>query len=259
MHMLMSRIKPNTARMWDYVMGGTHNFAVDRAAVKLAQKVYPLYEQSMQGQRNFLQRAVTYMVQEKTLDKFIDFGSGLPTGGNIHETVQAINPEAKVIYSDKDPLTTTFGKEILCDTPNTCYIQCAVEEFYTLLNSPVIAEMCGDDRRVGFGFIGVFLYVLDEPLAEFFAELYEWADKGSHIAVTCARKKVKKVEGVEEASEKMKLRFYARSAQKTVELIGPWKLTEHGLVPGFYWGLPEDSPEINREVCELSFSFMAYK
>ena len=256
---IMSKLKPNSARMWDYIMGGAHNFGVDRAAVRMAQKLYPMYELSMLEQRNFLQRAVTYMAQEKALDKFIDFGSGLPTRGNVHETVQAINPEAKVIYSDKDPIAVALGKEILDNTPNVRYLYCNVSEPHTLLDSPEVSELFGNDRQVGFGFVGVFLYVRDEPLAEFFATLYEWADKGSYIAISSAGLKVSEFEGVEEESQKVGLRFYARSAQKTVDLIRPWKLTEHGLVPGFYWGLPEDSPEINREIEKLSYTFVAYK
>ena len=256
---IMSKLKPNVARMWDYIMGGAHNFGVDRAAVKLAQNLYPLYEDSMIGQRHFLQRAVTYMVCEKQLDKFIDFGSGLPTRGNVHETVFAVNPEAKVIYSDRDPIEVAFGQEILSNIPNVQYVFCDVREPSTLFDSPVVTELFGEDRRVGIGFVGVFLYIPDEPLADFFATLYEWVDKGSCIAVSSAGIRVSEVEGVEEASKRMGLKFYARSAAKTEELIGPWKLTEHGLVPGFYWGLPEDSPEINEEIQNLSYTFVAHK
>lgn len=256
---IMSKLKPNVARMWDYVMGGAHNFGVDRAAVKLAQNLYPLYEESMIGQRHFLQRAVTYMAREKQLEKFLDFGSGLPTRGNVHETVLAINPEAKVIYSDRDPIAVAFGQEILENISNVQYVFCDVTDLSTLLDSPVVTDLFGDDRRVGIGFVGVFLYIPDEPLANFFTTLYEWADKGSYMAVSSAGIKVSDVEGVEEASKRMGLKFYARSAAKTVELIAPWVLTEHGLVPGFHWGLPEDSPEINEKIQNLSYTFVAHK
>lgn len=256
---IKSKIKPNSARMWDYAMGGAHNFAIDRAAVKLARKLYPVYEESMWAQRYFLQRAVIYMAQERGLDKFLDFGSGLPTRGNVHEIIQAINPEAKVIYSDKDPISVAFGQEILGTMPNVRYVYCDVMELHDLFDSPVVAEVFGDDRRLGIGFVGVFLYVPDEPLAKFFSTLYKWVDKGSCIAVSCAGKKVSEIEGVVDASMKMGLKFYARSSEKTLELIAPWRLTEQGIVPGFYWGLPEDAPDINEPIKELSYTFVAYK
>lgn len=256
---ITAKIRPNSARMWDYVMGGSHNFAVDRAAVRLAQKLFPWYEESMWEQRRFLQRAVKYMILEKGLNTFLDFGSGLPTRGNVHEVVQAITSKAKVIYSDKDHISVAFGQEILSDEPAVAYVYCDIADPDELFTSPEVCALVGDDRQIGIGFIGPFLYVPDEPLASFFDVLYNWADKGSYIAVTCARKKVATISGVKEASKKIGMQFYARSKQKTIELVSPWKITEHGLVPGFYWGLPEDSPEINEEIKMFSYSFVAYK
>ncbi|MBU7013389.1 MAG: SAM-dependent methyltransferase [Theionarchaea archaeon] len=256
---IMTRIKPNSARMWDYIMGGAHNFAIDRTAVKLARTLYPHYEESMRAQRRFLQRAVTFMVKEKNLRNILDFGSGLPTRGNVHELVRKINPKTKVIYSDRDPIAVAFGQEILGDIPNVRYVYCDVEEPHTLLDSPVIPEMFGDSRRMGIGFVGVFLYVPDEPLERFFDLMYEWVDKGSYIAVSSAGLKVSEVEGVNEASKKMDMRFYARSEEKTIDIIKPWKLTQEGLAKGFYWGLPDDSPEINEDISKLSYTFVAYK
>jgi len=254
-----AKIKPNSARMWDYVMGGSHHFAVDRAAVRLAQKLFPWYEESMREQRRFLQRAVTYMAKEKQLDTFLDFGSGLPTRGNVHQVVQAINPRATVIYSDKDPLSVAFGQELLSDTPDVTYVFCDIADPDDLFTSPEVCAFVGDDRQVGIGVIGLFLYVPDTPLASFFDTLYNWVDKGSYIAVTCARKKVDTVSGVKEASKKMGMQFYTRSRQKILDVVSPWKITEHGLVPGFYWGLPEHAPEINEEIKAFSYSFVAYK
>ena len=255
----MSKIRPNPARMWDYAMGGAHNFGVDRFAVRLARRVYPLYEQAIRAQRRFLQRAVSYMAQDKGLDKFLDFGSGLPTRGNVHEVVQTIQPDAKVIYSDNDPIAVAFGQEILGDTPSVRYVYCDVAELHALLDSPVVAELFDNDRRVGIGFVGIFLYVLDEPLARFFTTLYEWVDRGSYIAVSAAGREVNEMEGMEEVFSRVGTRLYGRSAQEMLDLIGPWQLTEHGLAPGVYWGLPEDAPEINEAIREHGHTFVAYK
>lgn len=256
---IISKMKPNAARMWDYVMGGNHNFAVDRATVKLVKRIYPIYEESLKEQRRFLQRAVTYMAKEKGLDKFIDFGSGLPTRGNIHEVVQAVNPDARVIYSDNDTITVTFGKEILHNLPNVRYLHCDVAEPSALLDSPVIGELFGNDRQVGIGFVGVAVTVPDEPLIQFFDILHNWAAEGSHIAVTIASRQLKKVKGLVEASERFGMQFYARSEQEILDAIHPWRLTEPGLVPGVYWGLPEDAPEINEKIEESCYCFVAYK
>ncbi|MGD2247298.1 MAG: SAM-dependent methyltransferase [Candidatus Methanofastidiosia archaeon] len=256
---IIEKMKPNSARMWDYIMGGSHNFAVDRYTVKLVRKIYPIYEESLWEQRRFLQRAVTYMAQEKGLTTFIDFGSGLPTRGNIHEVVHDINPDIKVLYSDSDPITVALSQEILSGTPNVDYILCDVTNSFALLDSPVTVTMCGNNRKVGIGLIGVAVVVADKPLAKFFDGLYTWAAPGSYIAVTAASRNLERVKGMPEASRKFGIQFFARSAQEVLDVIPPWKLTEPGLVPGLYWGLPEDSPEINEEIRESSYSFVAYK
>jgi hypothetical protein len=256
---IISKLRPNSARMWDYVMGGVHNFSVDRAAVKLAQRLYSHYEESMRAQRGFLQRAITYMAKEKQIDTFIDFGSGIPTMGNVHEIALAINPRARILYSDKDSIAISFGNEILTGNPRVQYIYCDVADPHAFFESPEVETFIGQNRRVGIGFVGIFLYIPDEPLAEFFSTLYEWVFPGSHIAVTSAGTRVSEVEGVVEASQKVDLRFYSRTAARTRTLMEPWNLTEEGIVPGFYWGLPPDSPEINDEIQKLSYSFVACK
>lgn len=99
----------------------------------------------------------------------------------------------------------------------------------------------------------------DEPLAQFFDMMYNWATQGSYIAVTATSKQLEKVKGMPEASKKFGIRFFARSAQEILDLITPWKLTEQGLVPGLYWELHKDAPEINKAIKESSFCFVAYK
>ena len=257
--MPISEMKPNQARMWDYVLGGTYNFAVDREAVPLTRKVYPYYEETLLQQRQFLQRAMTYMARERKLDKFLDFGSGLPTQGNVHEIVQAINPKAKVIYSDKDSIVIVLAQEILDKKPNVRYIYCDVEKPLTILDSLTVSELFKDDHKVGIGMVGVSLYIPDEPLAKFFKKLYQWASPGSYIAVTGAGKKSLEIEGVEDASRKMSLEFYTRTIQEAEVLMYPWNLTEPGVVEGFYWGLPEEAPEINEALKGIGYSFVAYK
>jgi hypothetical protein len=164
-----------------------------------------------------------------------------------------------VIYSDNDPIAVTFAQEILGDTPNVRYIYCDVEEPHALLDSPAGAELLENDRRVGIGFVGIFLYVPDEPLGRFFNTLYEWVDQGSYIAVSAAGREVNEMEGMEEMFRKVGRRLYGRSDEEMLDVLGPWQLTEHGLVPGVYWGLPEDAPEINETIRGHGYTFVAYK
>src|SRR5689334_1198490 len=94
---------PSAARMYDYYLGGAHNFAVDR---QLAQQVLDLYPDGQliaQSNRAFLHRAVRHLVAQG-VRQFIDIGSGIPTEGNTHETAQRLAPQARVLYVDHDPV-----------------------------------------------------------------------------------------------------------------------------------------------------------
>jgi hypothetical protein len=52
--------------------------------------------------REFLGRAVGYLAGECGIRQFLDIGSGLPAGENVHEAAQRIAPESRVVYVDND-------------------------------------------------------------------------------------------------------------------------------------------------------------
>jgi SAM-dependent methyltransferase len=98
--------------MYDYYLGGSHNFAADRRVAEAALAVMPEGRQLAQINRAFLRRAVRYCV-EAGLRQFLDLGSGIPTLGNVHEVAQAGAPDAKVIYVDLDPIAVAHSRQIL--------------------------------------------------------------------------------------------------------------------------------------------------
>src|SRR6185436_8375553 len=78
--------RPSPARMYDYVLGGSHNFPVDRDAADQAIATFPLLADGMRENRAFLTRVVRYLA-EAGIDQFLDLGSGIPTSGNVHEEI----------------------------------------------------------------------------------------------------------------------------------------------------------------------------
>ncbi|WP_335618057.1 SAM-dependent methyltransferase [Lentzea guizhouensis] len=87
--------RPSAARMYDYYLGGGHNFAIDRAMADQGVAVYPGLPRIMQANRAFLRRAVRFLV-DAGIDQFLDIGAGIPTVGNVHEIAQRHNPLARV-------------------------------------------------------------------------------------------------------------------------------------------------------------------
>src|SRR5690349_13921190 len=98
-----SHDRPNVARMWDYYLGGFHNFAIDRQAAEYAIQLYPDMPLVAMTTRLFLQRATRFLL-DRGVDQFLDVGSGIPTAGNVHEIAQRVNRDARVVYLDVDPV-----------------------------------------------------------------------------------------------------------------------------------------------------------
>ena len=95
--------RPNVARMWDYFLGGGHNFAIDRQAAEQAIRLYPDLPLVAQVTRGFLGRVVRFLL-EQGVDQFLDIGAGIPTANSVHEIAQRITPGARVAYVDIDPV-----------------------------------------------------------------------------------------------------------------------------------------------------------
>src|SRR6201996_3838774 len=108
--------KPHAARIYDFLLGGKDNFAADREVAERTLKVWPGMRIAARENRAFLRRAVTYLAAEAGISQFLDIGSGLPTAGNVHEVAQAINPAARVVYVDNDPIVLAHARALLAGT-----------------------------------------------------------------------------------------------------------------------------------------------
>ncbi|GAA0253038.1 SAM-dependent methyltransferase [Saccharothrix mutabilis subsp. mutabilis] len=114
--------RPSAARVYDYYLGGAHNFAVDREMARKAIGMWPELPLIMQANRAFLRRAVEFCVASG-VRQFLDLGSGIPTAGNVHEVARAADPGARVVYVDNDPIAVTYSRTILGDDPQTSVLR----------------------------------------------------------------------------------------------------------------------------------------
>ncbi|MBX6342403.1 MAG: SAM-dependent methyltransferase, partial [Thermomicrobiaceae bacterium] len=132
--------KPSAARMYDYYLGGFHNFEIDRQAAEQAIARWPDLPLIMQANRAFLRRAVNF-VSGQGIDQFLDIGSGIPTVGNVHEVAQRANPSARVVYVDIDPIAVAHSQEILRGNPNATVIQGDVRRPSEILEHPDVQRL----------------------------------------------------------------------------------------------------------------------
>jgi O-methyltransferase involved in polyketide biosynthesis len=115
---------PQTARIWNYWLGGKDNFAVDREVGDQVQRAFPQIVENARVSRAFLARAVTYLAGEAGIRQFLDVGTGLPTANNTHEVAQRVAPPSRVVYVDFDPMVLAHARALLTSAPEgaTAYI-----------------------------------------------------------------------------------------------------------------------------------------
>jgi hypothetical protein len=115
---------PNSARIWNYWLGGKDNFAADRAAGDQFLATYPSITVAARASRAFQRRAVRHLAGEAGIRQFLDVGTGLPTADSTHEVAQSIAPDTRVIYVDNHPVVLSHAHALLTGTAEgkTTYI-----------------------------------------------------------------------------------------------------------------------------------------
>ncbi|MEJ2211651.1 MAG: SAM-dependent methyltransferase [Anaerolineae bacterium] len=156
--------KPNPARIYDYLLGGYHNFEQDRAVAEQMVQIYPDLFLTAQVNRSFLRRAVTFLLAQG-IDQFLDIGSGIPTMGNVHEVAQAANPEAHVVYVDVEPVAVAHGRTMLAGNERAAAIRADVREPEAILAHPEVKRLLDFERPVGLLMVALLHYVIDDAVA----------------------------------------------------------------------------------------------
>jgi hypothetical protein len=108
---------PHIARVYDYWLGGKNNFAADRKAADQAIAAFPGLPAAARANRQFLGRAVRYLVGEAGIRQFLDVGTGIPATSNTHEVAQSVAPECRIVYVDNDPIVLAHARALLTSTP----------------------------------------------------------------------------------------------------------------------------------------------
>lgn len=152
---------PQSARIWNYWLGGTDNYEIDRIAGDQYVSLYPGIVPIARAGRYFMDRAIRYLVLERGIRQFMDCGTGLPTVDNTHEMAQRAAPGARVVYVDNDPLVLAHARALMTGTAEgrTSYIDCDLHDPKTIMARA--SEILDLSQPVGLLLIGVLGHITE--------------------------------------------------------------------------------------------------
>lgn len=178
--------KASVARMYDAMLGGEHNFAIDREAVAAFTAIDPQVRTLARANRDFLGRAVRFLV-ESGVRQFIDLGSGIPTQGNVHEVAQAASPGARVVYVDNDPVAVAHSTSLLADNPDADIVDGDIRRPADVLSSPQVRKLIDFEQPVAVLMITILHFVTPaENPAGIVAAFRDALPDGSWLAMSHA-------------------------------------------------------------------------
>jgi SAM-dependent methyltransferase len=228
-----------SSRIYDYMLGGSHNFAVDRQVAERAMAAMPQLPLVLRENRAFLRRAVRFLAGEAGTSQFLDLGSGIPTAGNVHEILAEINPAARVVYVDIDPIAVIHSRAILADNPHATAIQADLRRPLAILGDPVVRELLDFDRPVAVLLVATLHFIPDgQNPAGVLAQLRQALAPGSYVAISHASE-----DGQPPAGQRDAQKVYARadnavimrSQQEIGALLDGWELVPPGIARCPLW------------------------
>ncbi|MFD8099016.1 SAM-dependent methyltransferase [Nocardia fluminea] len=228
------------ARVYDYWLGGKDNYPADRALGDAIAEHVPAIKTMARANRAFLGRAVRHLVSEAGITQFLDIGTGIPTAGNTHEVAQQLDPTARVVYVDKDPIVLAHARALMSSTPQgrTRFIHADLHDPRSILDHPDLADTLDRDEPVAIMLVAIMMYFSDaDRPQDVIAALLDAVPSGSYLVIThpTADFAPEAMAGVQAAAEASGISFHPRSNAATSELFAGTTLIDPGLVPVAGW------------------------
>ncbi|MFI6172877.1 SAM-dependent methyltransferase [Nocardia sp. NPDC051052] len=233
---VIDQSKPSIARVYDYLLGGKDNFAVDRAIGDHFKDNLPGSVAIATSNRQALIRAVRDLARDG-VRQFIDLGSGLPTADNVHQVARRHAPDAKVVYIDNDPLVLAHGRALLATDTNTTVFQADLRDPRTIREHREVVEMIDFDQPVAVIFSAILHHLNDDEDPA--AVVRYWSERlsaGSMVYISHFRSGENRETTV--AEEKLQSTFGRgrwRTDKEIEALFGDLEILEPGITPCASW------------------------
>jgi len=229
---------PNAARVYDYALGGYHNFAVDRTFMDQAEVAWPGLRLLAHANRAYLGRAVQWLVGAG-IRQFLDIGSGIPTLGNVHEVAHHAAADSRVVYVDIDPVAVSHSQVMLAGNPRARAILGDLRRPHEIVAHPDVADLLDFSQPVAVLMIAVLHFVPDEDdPAGIVRGVDEALVSGSYLAISHGTHAVvnpQEQETVRKLYERTPTPVRLRSKEQVADLLAGFEVVEPGIVPVTDW------------------------
>jgi SAM-dependent methyltransferase len=230
---------PQSARIYDYWLGGKDNFAPDRAVAEALAAQIPTIRTMVRSQRVFLVRAVDYLVRHG-IRQFLDIGTGIPSQDNVHEVAQRIAPESRILYVDNDPIVLAHARALMTSTEQgrTAFIPADLRQPQAILANPTLRETLDLTQPVALFLVGVLhhLHDSDDPRG-IVRTLLDALPAGSYFVLTqpTADFDPPAMAAMAATAEQSGIPYVPRSRSDVEAMLAGLTLVEPGLVPIPAW------------------------
>ncbi|WP_439380552.1 SAM-dependent methyltransferase [Amycolatopsis lexingtonensis] len=226
--------RPSAARIYDYLLGGGHNLAADRTVARRLEAIQPQVAAVARRNRAFLGRAVRFML-DSGVRQFLDLGSGIPTVGNVHEVAQSVDPGAKVVYVDYEPVAVAHSRMLLKDNPHAEAVEADATDTEGVLSSEPVKRLLDLGRPVGLLAITLGHYLPD--VRTVFGAYRDAVAPGSYFALTHLTNDFAVLNDprVAETMRQTQDHIFPRTKAEVLALFDGFELVEPGLTTSAGW------------------------
>ena len=241
--------KANIARVYDWWLGGDHNFRADQDAARAMIAVEPNARGIARANRAFLGRAVRFLAAEAGIRQFLDIGSGIPTQNNVHQVAQDAAPGARVVYADVDDVAVAHSRLILDGTADAAVIQADARDPASILAAPETQLLLDFTQPVAVLLVAVLHFIADDDNPEqIVATLRDALPPGSYLVVShaCSDARPETLSAFETVyKSKVASEGRARTRAEIARFFDGFTLVDPGLVwlPQWRPERPEDVPD----------------
>jgi hypothetical protein len=249
------------ARRYNYWLGGKDNFAADRANGDAVEAAMPTIRLMAVENRRFLGRAAGFLARQG-LRQFLDIGTGIPAPGNTHEVVQEVDPTAKIVYVDNDPLVLSHARALLTSAPSGTvdYLDADLRNPRAILDQA--AGTLDFTQPVALLLVAVLHFIRDDEDPQGVVDTLLGAlPSGSYLVATHATWEFTPAEAVEKLqAANPDGRFVPRDGADFVRFFDGLEPVEPGLVSVAHWRAESEAEQPRPAAEDVScFGYVARK